>query len=218
MTGYERKTERSKYWSIGSTGGVYTNYEYDDSTDNTLYDNANYHSDEILAKNNERADKLMRQLRRFAVEHNEEEIDWHNIYQNKYYIMYRRGTYENGYEYEFIIDFIEVGRDFGQIYFTSRAIAREAINTFRDELIWYFTEYCDHVVENKNENNVGCEICNNNNLLDKKIKSEAIKEFAEKFVKTLSEFDMSSVGLPDYDRGYKDCMTAIEDTIDNLVK
>ena len=50
------------------------------------------------------------------------------------------------------------------------------------------------------------------------IKSEAIKEFAERFAKALSEFDMSSVGLPDYDRGYKDCMTAIEDTIDSLVK
>ena len=50
------------------------------------------------------------------------------------------------------------------------------------------------------------------------IKFEATKEFAEKFAKALSEFDMSSVGLPDYDRGYKDCMTAIEDTIDSLVK
>ena len=49
------------------------------------------------------------------------------------------------------------------------------------------------------------------------IKSEAVKEFVKKFVKALSEFDMSSVGLPDYDRGYKDCMTAIEDTIDNIV-
>ena len=50
------------------------------------------------------------------------------------------------------------------------------------------------------------------------VKSETIKEFAERFAKALSEFDMSSVGLPEYDRGYKDCMTAIEDTIDNLVK
>ena len=50
------------------------------------------------------------------------------------------------------------------------------------------------------------------------VESEAIKEFANRFAKELSEFDMSSVGLPDYDRGYKDCMTNIEDTIDNLVK
>ena len=56
------------------------------------------------------------------------------------------------------------------------------------------------------------------NFMDKQIKSEAIKGFAERFSKALSEFDMSSVGLPDYDRGYKDCMTAIKDTIDNLVK
>lgn len=50
------------------------------------------------------------------------------------------------------------------------------------------------------------------------IQTNAIKEFAERFAKALSEFDMSSVGLPDYDRGYKDCMTAIENTIDSLVK
>lgn len=163
MTGYERKTKKGKYWSISLTGEVYPNYEYDDSTDNALYDNANYYSDEILAKNNERADKLMRQLRRFAAENNEEEINWHNIYQNKYYITYGRGTYENGYAYEFIIDFIEVGRDFGQIYFTSRATAQKAINTFRNELIWYFTEYCDHI-EGKNESDGGCDLCKSGNL------------------------------------------------------
>ena len=49
-------------------------------------------------------------------------------------------------------------------------------------------------------------------------KSEAIKEFAERLAKELSEFDMSSVGLPAYDLGYKDCMLAIKATIDNLVK
>lgn len=48
-------------------------------------------------------------------------------------------------------------------------------------------------------------------------KAEAIKEFVEKFAKALSEFDMSSVGLPDYDRGYKDCITAVEDTLDSLI-
>ena len=56
------------------------------------------------------------------------------------------------------------------------------------------------------------------NFMDKQIKSESVKKFAERFSKALSEFDMSSVGLPDYDRGYKDCMTAIKDMIDNLVK
>ena len=50
------------------------------------------------------------------------------------------------------------------------------------------------------------------------VKSEAIKEFAERLNKELSEFDLSSVGFPDYDRGYKDCMTAVEDLIDTVIK
>ena len=50
------------------------------------------------------------------------------------------------------------------------------------------------------------------------IKAEAVKEFAERLNTALSEFDLSSVGLPDYDRGYEDCMTAVKDTFDNLVK
>ena len=48
-------------------------------------------------------------------------------------------------------------------------------------------------------------------------KTEAIKEFAELELIEISNFDLSSVGLPDYDRGYKDCLTAIEDLIGNLV-
>lgn len=49
-------------------------------------------------------------------------------------------------------------------------------------------------------------------------KAEAVKEFAERFNTALSEFDLSSVGLPDYDRGYEDCITAVKDTFDNIVK
>lgn len=59
---------------------------------------------------------------------------------------------------------------------------------------------------------------NKNDVFAKQFYKLGAKEFAERFSKELSEFDMSSVGLPDYDRGYEDCMTAIEDTIDNLVK
>lgn len=70
-------------------------------------------------------------------------------------------------------------------------------------------------IERLQKNIDGFNIFTKNHI--KVIRLQAIKEFAEKFAKALSEFDMSSVGLPDYDRGYKDCMTAIEDTIDNIV-
>ena len=71
-------------------------------------------------------------------------------------------------------------------------------------------------IERLQKNIDGLNIFTKNHI--KVIRLQAIKEFVEKFAKALSEFDISSVGLPDYDRGYKDCMTAIEDTIDSLVK
>ena len=70
-------------------------------------------------------------------------------------------------------------------------------------------------IERLQKNIDGLNIFTKNHI--KVIRLQAIKEFVEKFAKALSEFDMSNVGLPDYDRGYKDCMTAIEDTIDNIV-
>ena len=122
-TGYERQEENGTFWTIDAGGDIFNCYDINSNADK-MYNTANYYSDKTVAQNNARADSLIRQLRRFAAENNEEEINWHNIYQNKYYITYGRGTYENGYAYEFIIDFIEVGRDFGQIYFTSRATAQ----------------------------------------------------------------------------------------------
>lgn len=162
MTGYERKTKKGKYWSISLTGEVYPNYEYDDSTDDALYDNANYYSDEILAKNNERADKLMRQLRRFAAENNDKEIDWINEHQTNFYIAYDYISKKLGVCVGYSV------REVGAVYFSSRSVANKALDTFYNEILWYFTEYCDHVVEStddsKDETDIGCELCKSGNL------------------------------------------------------
>lgn len=64
--------------------------------------------------------------------------------------------------------------------------------------------------ENEEHSKLFCEAINY-------AKSEARKELAEQLKKEFSVFDMSSVGLPDYDRGYKDCITAVEDTLDSLI-
>ena len=143
MTGYERVKESEKYYHINATGGTYTDFEDNDNFNNDLYSNANYYSDETVAENNARAEILMRKLRRFAVENNERELDWKNK---------RLGEYEICFDYDgnelFINDYSSI-RMFGQIYFTSEEIAKQAIEEFESELIWYFTEYCDHVVEDK---------------------------------------------------------------------
>ena len=69
----------------------------------------------------------------FALENNENEIDWNNTDKNKYYIYYSYD--DNCLDVEDIYDY----RDFGQVYFTSEEIAEKAIETFKYDLIRYFT-------------------------------------------------------------------------------
>ena len=101
------------------------------------YNSADYYSDHTIAENNARADKLMRQLRRFAVEHREDSFDWHKCTASKYFITYHHPSKN------FSVFDCALAQTFGAIYFNSSRIANLAIETFRDELIWYFTEYKD---------------------------------------------------------------------------
>ena len=136
-TGYERVDESQKYWYQASSGNVERKSNMRDNVDAICYSNANYYSDETVARNNARADNLMRQLRRFAVEHREQEIDWNSEVQNKFSILYDYSDNEVAVERDIY------GRYHGIVYFDSIEIARLAIETFHDELIWYFTEYKD---------------------------------------------------------------------------
>ena len=136
-TGYERVDESQKYWYQASSGNVERKSNMRDNVDAMYYSNANYYSDETIARNNARADKLMRQLRRFAVEHREQEIDWNSKVQNKFSILYDYSDNEIAVERDIY------GRYHGIVYFDSIEAARLAIETFHDELIWYFTEYKD---------------------------------------------------------------------------
>ena len=136
-TGYERVDESQKYWYQASSGNVERKSNMRDNVDAMYYSNANYYSDETIARNNARADNLMRQLRRFAVEHRKKDINWSNESQGKYYI-YNEVNTKN-----LAVDCCCITKFFGSIYFDTEEVANLAISTFRDELIWYFTEYKD---------------------------------------------------------------------------
>ena len=136
-TGYERVDESQKYWYQASSGNVERKSNMRDNLDAMYYSNANYYSDEIVARNNVRADALMRQLRRFAVEHRNKKMNWANEEMRKYYICTIYGTDE------LTCDFTYIVRGFSTIYFDSEEVAELAIKTFHDELVWYFTEYKD---------------------------------------------------------------------------
>lgn len=136
-TGYERVPKRGDYFHESGKGDVESEIEDYYDVDNEHYESANYYSSETVAENNARADKLMRQLRRFAVEHREDGVNLNDANTRQYCIYYDYGNNTLG------TAFTLCAKTFGVICFDSDETALAAINEFHDELIWYFTEYKD---------------------------------------------------------------------------
>ena len=136
-TGYERVAESDIYFYTYPSGCVETTCETCYDIDDECYESANYYSDKTVAENNTRADKLMRQFRRFSVKHREYGIDFNDMNTKKFCIYY---DYRNN---ELEPDFLFSEKAFGTIYFDSEETARAAIDEFHDELVWYFTKYKD---------------------------------------------------------------------------
>lgn len=134
QTGYE---EEVTYYTITSSGAIYREVSHHDIIDKQRYEIANAYSSKQVAKNNARADKLIRQLRRFAVEHRKNNIDWNNDNQKKYFIIY------NHYSKKLDKIAMHLSQGIGSVYFDSKENAQLAIDTFYNELIWYITEYKD---------------------------------------------------------------------------
>ena len=135
-TGYERIGNNSTYYAAYPDGSIRTYEDLNGAFSDCTYGSANYYSSKIVAENNARADTLMRQLRRFAVEHRKQNLNWDEG-NYKYTIRCRHG-YCDLYVAKEVRE-----RDFGCIWFDSQDAVMQAMETFYDELIWYFTEYKD---------------------------------------------------------------------------
>lgn len=136
-TGYERVSHDTFYYSVNTKSELSWYKDCCDMCDNLLYNNANYYESEFVAAQNARADTLMRQLRRFAVEHRVNKINWEDHNQVKWSIAYGHA------KGDLIIDEAGSVHSHGVVYFDRLIDAEAAVETFRDELIWYFTEYKD---------------------------------------------------------------------------
>lgn len=136
-TGYERAECGCSYSFISSDGRVLPTTNMNNVADYVLYATANYYTHIDLAKANARADRLMRELRRFAAENGgiPSVEDWNNHDSNKYEIGY---TYDMGKLGAYAMTNI---RSAGIPHFNNKTDAEKAIEKFHDELIWYFTEY-----------------------------------------------------------------------------
>lgn len=137
-TGYERVEHGKNFYHTSHSGHWITQDEdVGGAYSNDFYSAANYYSSQELAQNNARADKLMRQLRRFAVEHRSKELSWNDFGQRKFYIGYdcKRKVFDVECDTDYITSHT--------VYFDSYESAEDAISVFSSELKWYFTEYKD---------------------------------------------------------------------------
>ena len=145
-TGYERIKKGETYYVINTEDDSMLNItEFNDQTDERCYNKGNYYNDKVIAKNNARADRLLRCLRQWQAQNDEviSKEDWNNESKKKWFIIYSSG--------EMYAEYYYIMRLPNTIYFATKEKAEEAIEAFRDELIWYFTEYVQRLDEVQND-------------------------------------------------------------------
>ena len=135
LTGWERVGENESYYSINGNSYVEEMTEDMCMEDKYYYEDANYFSTEDKAEGINFKQTLFRKLQRFSDENGGNEIDL-NCDCHKFcieYCSYGKLLVSNR--------FSSTTRDFGQVYFTSREVAQQAIELFHDDLIKYFTTH-----------------------------------------------------------------------------
>ena len=145
-TGYERVEVEETYYLVEVDDEI-TNMKHNGQLDRDCYDVGNYYSNKTIAENNARADRLLRHLRQWQAQ-NDEPIsveDWNNECKKKWFIIYSYSSEDMYAEYYYIM------RLPNTIYFATKEKAEEAIEVFKDELIWYFTEYVQRLDEVQND-------------------------------------------------------------------
>ncbi|MDB8553803.1 hypothetical protein, partial [Turicibacter sanguinis] len=133
LTGWERVDKTQTYYYINGFDSVNNTIEANYEIDKTTYEKANYFSTEEKAEEINFKQTLLRKLQRFSDENGGHEIDWNKSNKDKWMIKFDHESNELcvGYNSYFKI--------FGQVYFISKEIAEQAIESFHDELIKYFT-------------------------------------------------------------------------------
>ncbi len=135
-TGYERVID-DYYFYVNAIGYVPTVADENEDFDNNTYNIGNYYNSEELAWSNARADQLLAQMRQWQALNDKSisEKDWNDESKKKWFVAYSYGAEKLYADYYYIM------RLPNTIHFATKEKAEEAIEVFRDELIWYFVEY-----------------------------------------------------------------------------
>lgn len=127
---YKRVDNRERYYFV-SERGVEIFKEFTECSDNELFNSSNYFNNKNYAEYVAFKETLMRRMDRFAWEHNEKVINWDDS-STKYYIIF-----SNRYN-ELTIDW-DFSYKSNNIYFTSKEIAKKALEEFKDDLMKLYT-------------------------------------------------------------------------------
>lgn len=128
---YSRVRSSKKYYFVDSCGCSETTTDYNHGIDHKLFNIANYFNDKEYAEYVAFKENLMRKLDKFAWEHNARAIDWNNC-RHKYFILFSID------DNELIVDWNRVHKS-NNVYFTSRKIAEQALEKFKDDLMKLYT-------------------------------------------------------------------------------
>lgn len=129
---YARVNNRENYYSIVRDGSIRFIHEDRLDYDNRVFSTANYFNNKEYAEYIAFKETLMRRLDRFAWEHNAKAIDWDDSCSAKYYIEF------SNTRDELIIDW-NCSDQSNNVYFTSKEIAKKAVEKFKDDLIKLYT-------------------------------------------------------------------------------
>lgn len=114
------------YW-IDTDVRIFKSNECGRESDNFCYQTHNYFKTKEDAEFARKRILVYQELKDYALKYNESEFDWNNREQYKYYIFCNNK--------EILIGNDNTVMDLGQIYFTSREIARNAINFIGEDRI-----------------------------------------------------------------------------------
>lgn len=146
-TGWERMDKGVCYYTLLNVSGltVGSREEMDLGADIATYRHGIYFSDPDLAKDQARAISLWLRIKRWAAEHCEP-VAWQpgdDGWEYKYGIMWSLTDMSGERRIRPAIQ--DSTRQFGNVYFDTEEHAKQCIEEFRDDLLWYFTECHDRI-------------------------------------------------------------------------
>ena len=127
LNGWERVKKGATYWHRGFTGIIHSHIEFSQPFDQRLFDNCNYFSTREKAEEVNKVQLPLLKIRRWIDKHDNVELDWKSVQQNKYTWIY----YHPCEQYQIVVH--STNQYTGKVYFSSKILAKQCMEELREE-------------------------------------------------------------------------------------